>query len=50
MRLIRYFFVGGAAATVDIGLFSIFANILGFSWLPVSICTFLLGPAIKILD
>lgn len=43
MRLLRYFFVGGAAAFVDIGLFSLFAKVLGYSWLPVSICTFILA-------
>ena len=41
MRLIRYFFVGGAAAAVDIGLFYLGAGILAgttcvgtvsFSW------------------
>jgi putative flippase GtrA len=47
MPLIRYFFVGGAAAVVDIGLFFLFANLLGFSWFPVSICTFLLATLVN---
>lgn len=43
MRIIKYFFVGGAAAVVDIGLFSIFASYLGWPWIPVSIVTFILA-------
>lgn len=49
MRLIKYFFVGGAAATVDIGFFTLFANVLDFPWLPVSICTFLLATLVNYL-
>jgi putative flippase GtrA len=43
MRIVKYFFVGGAAAIVDIGLFSIFASYLGWPWIPVSIATFTLA-------
>jgi putative flippase GtrA len=43
MRIVRYFFVGGASAAVDIGLFSIFASYLGWPWLPVSFATFIAG-------
>ena len=43
MRIIKYFFVGGTAAVVDIGLFSIFASYLGWPWIPVSIVTFILA-------
>ena len=49
MRIIRYFFVGGTAAIVDIGLFTLFANYLGFPWLPVSICTFTLATLVNYL-
>lgn len=49
MQILRYFFVGGTAAIVDIGLFSLFANYLGFPWLPVSICTFLLATLVNYL-
>ena len=49
MRLIKYFFVGGAAAIVDIGFFSLFANFLGFPWFPVSICTFVLATLVNYL-
>ena len=43
MRIVRYFFVGGTAAVVDIGLSSIFAVYLGWQWVPVSIVTFILA-------
>jgi len=43
MRILKYFFVGGAAAVVDIGLFSIFAGYLGWPWIPVSIVSFILA-------
>ena len=49
MQIFRYFFVGGTAAAVDIGLFSLFSNYLGFPWLPVSICTFLLATFVNYL-
>ena len=49
MRIIRYFFVGGTAAVVDIGLFTLFASYLSFPWLPVSICTFLLATFVNYL-
>lgn len=43
MRIIKYFFVGGIAAVVDIGFFSLFASYLGWPWIPVSIATFILA-------
>jgi putative flippase GtrA len=43
MRIVRYFFVGGTAAVVDIGLFSIFTLYFGWPWIPVSIFTFILA-------
>ncbi len=43
MRIVRYFFVGGTAAVVDIGLFSLFAGYLGWPWIPVSIASFILA-------
>ena len=43
MRIVKYFFVGGAAAFIDIGLFSIFASYLGWPWIPVSIATFIIA-------
>lgn len=47
MRFIRYFFVGGTAAIVDIGLFSLFSGYLGWPWAPVSISTFILATLIN---
>jgi putative flippase GtrA len=43
MRLFKYFFVGGAAACLDIALFSLFASYFGLPWIPVSIATFILA-------
>jgi putative flippase GtrA len=43
MHLVKYFFVGGAAAIIDIDLFALLTNFLGLPWVPVSICTFLLA-------
>ena len=40
MKLLRYFAVGGAAATVDIGLFVIFAKLVGFNYLWVAASSF----------
>jgi len=48
-RFIKYFFVGGAAAAVDIGLFSFLAGYLGWPWLPVSIATFILATLVNYL-
>jgi len=41
MRILKYFFVGGTAALVDIGLFSLFVGYFGWPWIPVSITTFI---------
>ena len=43
MKIIRYFLVGGVAAAVDISLFTIFAYILGFNYLFVGACSFILA-------
>lgn len=49
MRIYKYFFVGGIAAVVDIGLFSMFAIYIGLPWIPVSICTFIIATYINYL-
>lgn len=41
MQIIKYFFVGGAAAALDISLFAFFAGLLKWPWFPVSICSFI---------
>ena len=40
MRIVRYFFVGGVAAAVDISLFALFAKVFGYPYLLVAPCTF----------
>ncbi len=40
MRIVRYFFVGGAAAIIDIILFSLFCVYFDWPWLSVSVGTF----------
>jgi len=47
MRLLKYFFVGAIAASIDIGLFSLFASYFGWPWVPVSIVTFCLATLIN---
>lgn len=43
MKIIKYFFVGGTAAVVDISLFVIFAKLLEFNYLLVGFFTFLIA-------
>jgi putative flippase GtrA len=43
MKIIRYFFVGGISAIIDISLFAIFASYLKFPWAMVSIITFIIA-------
>lgn len=43
MKLIKYFFVGGAAAVVDIGLFYLCAGIMKWDYLVVGLFSFLLA-------
>lgn len=40
LRIVRYFFVGGIAAVVDVGLFFLFAKLLGFNYLLVGAVAF----------
>jgi putative flippase GtrA len=40
MKIVRYFFVGGISAFIDIGLFTLFASYLKFPWAIVSVITF----------
>jgi putative flippase GtrA len=43
MRLVRYFFVGGAAAALDISIFFFFAKVLSLNYLMVGAIGFLLA-------
>ena len=47
MRLVRYLFVGSAAALVDIGLFTVFARVLGYNYLIVAACTFIVATGVN---
>ena len=47
MKIIKYAFVGGVAAVVDISLFVIFAKILEFNYLFVGFVTFLLATLVN---
>lgn len=47
MKIIKYFFIGGAAAVVDITLFTIFAKFLEYNYLLVGLLTFLLATAVN---
>lgn len=45
--LARYLLVGGTAAVVDIGLFMLFAGALGFPYLRVAACTFVIATLVN---
>lgn len=45
MKIIRYFFVGAAAAAVDITVFGLLAEVMGLPWFSVSVFSFLLATA-----
>lgn len=43
MKIVRYFFVGGAAAALDISIFFVFAKLAGFNYLVVGCVGFVLA-------
>ena len=47
LKILKYFFVGGVAATVDIGLFFLFAKLLGYNYLLIGCAGFLLATAVN---
>ena len=49
MKLVRYFFVGGAAAAVDIGIFTVAVKGFGLDWFFVALVSFLLATAVNYL-
>ena len=49
MRIVRYFFVGAVAAAVDIGLFTVFARLLGYNYFVVAGCTFVVATLVNYL-
>lgn len=47
MKIVRYFFVGAVAATVDIGLFGLLVKGMGLPWFPVSVFSFLVATGVN---
>ena len=47
MKIVHYFFVGGAAAAFDISFFYLGAGIFGLPWFPTSIATFLVATTLN---
>ncbi len=47
MKIVRYFFVGGAAAIVDIGIFFLFAKLAGYDYLLIGSIGFLVATAVN---
>ena len=47
MTIVRYFFVGGAAAAVDVTLFALLAQYAGLPWFPVAIFSFVLATMVN---
>ena len=47
LKIVRYFFVGGAAAAVDIGIFYLFAKLFGYNYLLVACVGFTLATAVN---
>ena len=46
-KIIRYFFVGGIAAVIDITLFAIFAKFLGYNYLVVAFFSFIVATLVN---
>jgi len=47
MKIVKYFFVGGVAAVVDISLFTVFAKFLAYNYLLVGAITFLIATLVN---
>lgn len=47
MKIVRYFFVGGTAAIVDIGIFFLFAKLAGYDYLLIGCIGFLVATAVN---
>ena len=43
MKIVRYFFVGGTAASVDLALFTALTQWAGFHWFPVAVASFVIA-------
>lgn len=49
LKIVRYFFVGGIAAVVDIALFAIFAKYLGYNYIAVACVSFFAATLVNYL-
>lgn len=49
MKIVRYFFVGGAAAAVDIAVFGVLTKGFGLPWFPVAVFSFMLATMVNYL-
>lgn len=49
MKIVKYFFVGGAAAAVDLTVFTVFAKLLGYNYLAVSVFGFAIATLVNYL-
>lgn len=47
MRIVRYFVVGGIAASVDIGCFFLFTSILNIGWFQSALGSFILATIVN---
>ena len=47
LKIVRYFFVGGTAAIIDVSLFFLFAKLLGYNYLVVGCAGFILATAVN---
>ena len=47
MKVVRYFFVGGTAASVDITLFAVLTQLAGLPWFPVAVFSFVIATLIN---
>lgn len=49
MRIVRYFFVGGIAASVDLCIFIVFAKLIGWNYLAVAAVGFIIATLVNYL-
>jgi putative flippase GtrA len=47
MQIIRYLMVGGIASIVDIGLFVLFAKFIGYNYILVAACSFVIATGVN---
>ena len=49
MKIVRYFLVGGTAASVDLALFATLTQWAGLPWFPVAVCSFVIATLVNYL-